>query len=107
MADAGAIMALSPWIFASRMHALAVATPMGAALAMQRFAVEKAMAVAGSAFAASMEAMSQSASLGAAIVRQDGKTAAEATEKIAAAALKPVATRVRSNARSPNRKAGR
>lgn len=79
-------------------------SPMDAALAMQRHAAEKMLVGGLSAMESALETGRQMAALNTAISQGDRAGMAAASEKIASASLKPIAKRVRRNARSPNRK---
>lgn len=92
--EAGAIAAIAPWVFAARMSALGRATPYGAYLDLQRFASEKAVAAFKAGVDVSLEATKQAVAV-AGGARHDAQRSAN---RIAEAALKPVAAQVRKNA---------
>ena len=79
-------------------------SPLNAAIAMQRHVAEKMLIGSLSLIAASTEAGRQSVALGSAVSQGNSTSIAVVGEQIMAAGLKPVAKRVRSNAKSPNRK---
>ena len=85
---------MSPAVMRERLAKMSLETPLGAAMAMQGFALEKTMAGLESGAAVWMEMMrlSVGSSLG------EHTMPGKAAEGIAAAALHPMSKRVRANA---------
>jgi hypothetical protein len=94
------ILALSPFVIGKRMAQMSRDTPLGAAMSLQGFAMEKGFAALESGTAMWMEMARQSveASLG------RHTSAHKSAEGIANAGLKPLSKRVRANHKSKKTK---
>lgn len=95
-AHATEIMALSPFVIGRRMAQMAQETPVGAAMSMHAFAMEKGLAAMEAGTAVWMEMARRSIDAGFGIHSSAENTA----EAFAKAALTPVRKRVRANHKS-------
>ncbi len=91
--QASDIMAMSPFVMGSRLAGMSGKTPLGAASDMHGFAMEKSMTAleSGTALWMEMARLSMNAGFG------NPSTPENAAKQLVAAALKPVARRVREN----------